>query len=1687
MADNTQQTPNIVTNTFNKGMVKDYNETFVGEGLWTHARNAVNNSHDGQLGVIGNEPANLHCINLPYDLIGVIHLTDDEWAMFTTDDINSEIGIFDESACSYRTIINDPCLGFKRSNLVTGAYRKRYDCERVIYWDDGLNPTRYMDIDNVPFICVDSKTGKTSENGLPLKRYKYIAASCLAKTAGSTLRFTDQNGVYQTKELLDGEIGEFVTYNPTKISMIDKACGAEQCYEHNVTLNIPDVGRQTRKLCISEKTARMMQYPNGKIDEEVKTENTDVPCACTEVLSSTVLPSAYKDVTPLLNTATSTGKQCSTRLDCEKIRITPFVTHPCISVNKGRIAGTLPNGSYQACIAYTIGEVRVTDYIGLSEVQSLFSHQNTSSALEITVSNIDTDFTQFELVIVSNINQQSVAKRIGYYSASVGTIYIDKWDPEYVTVPLSSIVLRTEPIEKSDSMYNVNNYLLRVGTYSKFKFNYQKQANKITPRWVAIEYPADYYAKGGNKVGYMRDEQYAFFIRWIYATGEKSESYHIPGRLSQPKDTQNIFGWDAFETGDGVTRYRWQVENTATVDTLNNTVLPDGGKIIATGQMGYWESAEKYPDDNFDVWGDLSNTPIRHHKFPDETVNTNLNIFGNSGTTITILGIKFDNITFPLDNYGNPITSVVGYEILRGSREGNKTILAKGLINNMREYTIPGQSGSSIKGLYQNYPYNDLRADSYITPEEQTGVNGSPDARSSRLSGYRKNVFSFHSPDTSFTNPYLTVNELKVYSEYSGTSTGRFIVPYKHPKFKVATDFTSIITKVIAVVAQINKIVGAVAGADMVMNLEGDSKIPMTSSLITPHRAEIASGYGFFAGVAGGIFYSNALGTPDPVSGALVASKRQVANSAITAANILVLAAMAPIQTAIMAEQLLKLAMAIIPTRQYAAQYISHGFYNKASLALEGDRRRKISESVYVRTGLQTFTSKYQVNNINRSGYLIIETATDLKNPIVTDDSRFLISEKRTNLYTNHTSNISSFYGAVKLPMVSQYGQLQYVKQYPVSTCVKYIAPLKDIKYSSDVLFGGDIYINRFTEKNTMFFFNTWLMGEPDEAEIDYSAYANIPYPRHWINTNSLAGGLFKLANDYRVLDYRSSATFHVDRGYFYLFNSGVRDFFTESEVNVAYRDWEDEISKLHYDHNSSTDLDYMFRSDIIRAGNYYKYDYSLSISKLFNSNISWGSLLPSDYNPLVAEKCYTYRPNRVIYSLPQFDESKQDAWKMFLVNNYKDFQSKVTAIKPVNKTGALFMMKYQSPLQFAGVEQMTLDASGTKVTIGDGGLFTGQQQLQAIVNADDSFEYGSCQSRFSTIGTPYGIFWVSQNQGKVYNYSGNLEEISKSGMKWWFSEYLPSELLKVYPLYPQDDNMVKGVGVQIMYDNTNEVLYISKRDYKPKSSAYIYDKSGTFYLVNADGSKSEISLRNENYFDNASWTMSYDCKTKAWISFHDWVPTFMIPGKAHFMSVALDSIWKHNIRRDLYCSFYNKDYPFEVEFVSATGQQVNSLRNIEYLLEVYKYHNGGRDKYHVLDENFDQAIIYNSEQVSGLLELEMKPKNNPAWLLDYPKINFSSITILFAKEENKYRFNQFWDITKDRGEFIWVNKPMFTTQPNGYEFDVNYDYVQYDKPMEERKKFRHNVNRVFLRKLLSTDKKFIFKISNQKLLSSPR
>ena len=58
---------------------------------------------------------------------------------------------------------------------------------------------------------------------------------------------------------------------------------------------------------------------------------------------------------------------------------------------------------------------------------------------------------------------------------------------------------------------------------------------------------------------------------------------------------------------------------------------------------------------------------------------------------------------------GPIIPGIVGYEILVGSREGNKSIIAKGISRNMRSiYTCnaQGRADSTATGFIPNYPFN---------------------------------------------------------------------------------------------------------------------------------------------------------------------------------------------------------------------------------------------------------------------------------------------------------------------------------------------------------------------------------------------------------------------------------------------------------------------------------------------------------------------------------------------------------------------------------------------------------------------------------------------------------------------------------------------------------------------------------------------------------------------------------------------------------------------------------------------------------------------------------------------------------------------------------------------------------------------------------------------------------------------
>ena len=161
MAKNFQNTTQNVNHSFVKGLNKDSDPSFVQDGMWTHARNAVNNTIEGDIGTLSNESSNFICgisgTTMPLTavkkyIIGAIQIFSDKWLIFTAghnalgQPVSSEIGLLEEERCLYRPIVQDKCLGFDKRFLITGAAKENEDCSWSAFFADGNNPDRYINI-----------------------------------------------------------------------------------------------------------------------------------------------------------------------------------------------------------------------------------------------------------------------------------------------------------------------------------------------------------------------------------------------------------------------------------------------------------------------------------------------------------------------------------------------------------------------------------------------------------------------------------------------------------------------------------------------------------------------------------------------------------------------------------------------------------------------------------------------------------------------------------------------------------------------------------------------------------------------------------------------------------------------------------------------------------------------------------------------------------------------------------------------------------------------------------------------------------------------------------------------------------------------------------------------------------------------------------------------------------------------------------------------------------------------------------------------------------------------------------------------------------------------------------------------------------------------------------------------------
>lgn len=1404
----------------------------------------------------------------------------------------------------------------------------------------------------------------------------------------------------------------------------------------------------------------------------------------------------------------TTGSGCivchnTNKIDIEQLRLAPLMSTPCLKLSKSKNGGQLLNGSYQVCIAYAVNGIKCTDYIAFSDVISLWNHIAIGNSFDVTISNIDDatklHFTEMEVVVISMINQQIEARRLGIYSTNQGKITIDNIDLTLTHIPIERLPLSSPAIVSSDAIYGISNYLTRVGPRERPDFNYQPLANQIRTWWAAVEYPEDYYHIGGNDYGmnvsFLRGEVYAFFVRWVYSTGDKSASYHIPS--SNVPTTENPGTY-----------------------FINGPTVPGSIRTVAYGRTGVYVSNEIYPDHSPEVWGPLCGQNIMHHRFPDQADwGMSLSHFNPGGpplpgekSTISIMGVYFDNIAPPVDNNGNIIPDIVGYEILRATRDGHQSIVAKGMVNNMRIAKTP--DNTDTPQLLANYPYNDLGLDVFLTNnfdnvKQGTVGNGFRDPLPAyNDGGFSNNIISFHSPDTTFTQPYIGPGKLELVMTVNGQSTGTFETPWKHPMFKVLSNFTN------ALVLFLDAIFVAVQAAQL-SNISAGGEAPNLTLANTE---------------------SIPFNIPLLASSSTLIAGNSVPNPLVIAADIAMVAALDFITFPAFNQQILDIIKGLIPARQYAMQYDSWGYYNiPKPIGTVPRITFDVKDYQYIKDRIQNFADS-TINNLYRNDYVALSLDVSSTFPYYAVDvttGPYPDSGSRCNIggATDWqpgawiSRNIGSYYAAYRVAQYSQYGQIDSTKQVPIA-CVQQVKPQAGVTIGpSPVMFGGDTYINRYTEKNPMMFFNDWLLNAPEDFKYDYRNYMNVPYPMFWINNDVINYSLLSFSSDNRRLDGpfniptitftpwpKVEGLFYVNKGYFYLFSNGVRDFFVESSVNVGYRDWEEPIAKRFYDpYASSRDfVREMFRSDVIKSNTFYKYDFSLSANRFVNQFISWSQCLRRDYDPKLAYSCFAYYPRRVVYSLPQSEEQMQDNWKIFLPNNYKDFNDKVSVIKDLHKTGAIFLMESSSPMMFAGVETIP-SKSNTEYTVGTGLLF--QQTLQSVNNIDDSYEYASCQGKLSVVNTPHGAFWISQKTGRVFNFlHGQLVDLGEAcGLKYHLLKYLPSQLQQQFPNYPLIDNPVAGIGTQLIYDSVYQILYICKKDYVPNQP--VNYSNGNWYLgpcppgfaqVGFDPVTGkplcqycmsggcigvQITLGDPNYFDDASWTLSYDCVKKEFISWHDWKPSLSIPSKNHFITTNKLSgkLWRHNNNVQSYANYYGQNYPVEIEYFTNTGVNETILQSVEWLLESYQYAPNGVDKFLNYDESFDFLMVYNKEQNSTMQNMLLKPWNDPYAALNYPNWLGSTRQILYQKVENKYRVNDFYDYTADRGEFTLSNTTMFTTNPNGYTFTANTAYFNLLKPWNQQKRMRYTGTRIFMRKTNLGKNSLTIRYATTKNQYSPR
>ena len=478
--------------------------------------------------------------------------------------------------------------------------------------------------------------------------------------------------------------------------------------------------------------------------------------------------------------------------------------------------------------------------------------------------------------------------------------------------------------------------------------------------------------------------------------------------------------------------------------------------------------------------------------------------------------------------------------------------------------------------------------------------------------------------------------------------------------------------------------------------------------------------------------------------------------------------------------------------------------------------------------------------------------------------------------------------------------------------------------------------------------------------------------------------------------------------------------------------------------------------------------------------------------------ECREEFPHRIHYSEQSFQEELSDNYRTFLPNNYRDIEGETGKITDLFRIQNNLYIHTEEALWHLPQNIQERVTGDVVAFIGTGDFFS--IPPRKIID-DESGNSAGSRHKWATIKIPYGVIFVSEHQGSVFQFDGNsIKPISNSGLYNWFKENLKLNADLEYNningvSYPYTNNPSNPIGTGFIatYDSRHERYILTKKDFKIdrelvgnkdykvifcngqivifkdyKKLLFDRDLEGwTFEGIEncelkfskesrkGDGDSPEtiiIEYESGEILEkidsaNCSYTISYSLKTGSWISWHSYLPSIYLNSPERFYSwvEGQPGIWEHGVLGN-FQTFYGEKYPFIVEYVSAENPLVTKIWEYIRLQTEARKFNSSLNEY--VDERlitFNKAILYNSRQCSGLLNIKVKDQYLDQ---DYLQQQIQNVfgEIIAARNERDWTLNDLRDYRID------YTVPIFNSNKEDIQTDYFIDKILNDPSIDQEK-----------------------------------